>query len=227
VGSEDRVAAQCATWTSPRLVPHALPWGRLVPRLPAAQVLAALRYHRPALVLLTSGAAVAMLAAGSARGQRAACVGAGTAESARRTGFDVVVTGAGGSLALAEAVAALRPRPRRLLWLRAEEARGGGVERLRAAGCEVAEVVTYAAEPLPGFVAAVRTAPEPAAVLVESPRGVAALADALLECDRTLPRDCGLYGLGAAACERLREMGLGGAIEVDPRDLAGFLAGLR
>jgi uroporphyrinogen-III synthase len=227
VGTEARVEAQRAEWTSPRFVPHALAWARLVPRMPEAQVLAAIKYHRPGLVLLTSAAAVSMLAPGSVTGEPAACVGEGTAEAARRAGFHVALTGGAGSVALADAVLASRPRPRRLLWLRAEEATLAGAERLRMEGLEVAEVVAYAAEPLPGFGTAVRAAPEPGAVLVESPRGATALAGALLAADRTLPRACGLYALGQSAAARLRELGFGGAISVAPWDLRSWFAGLR
>ncbi len=226
VGSRARVEEQAQAWTSPRYVPHALPWSDLVVRLPAAQVLAALRYHRPDVVLLTSASAVAMLGAGQAAGQAAACVGETTGVAAGRVGFETVLVGRAGALALAEALLARSPRPRRVLWLRGEEALREGAERLRQGGVTVEEVISYAAEPRAEFVAEVRAAPDPAVVLVQSPRAADALADALLACDRVLPRACGLYGLGASAGDRLRDLGFGGATSIAPSDLRVFFAGL-
>lgn len=226
VGSRERVLEQARGWTSPRFVPLPLPWSELVARLEASQVQGALRYHLPDLVLLSSPFAVGMLATGQAAGQPAACVGEATAMVARAAGFEVVVVGREGMTALAEAVLARSPRPRRALWLRGEEAVGAGVERLRSAGVTVEEVITYGALPLEGFVEAVRVAPEPGAVLVHSPRAAVALADALLALDRVLPRSAGLLGLGASAAARLRDLGFAGAISVAPNDLRAFLARL-
>ena len=213
-------------FVSPRYVPHGLPWSELVVRLPAAQVLAALRYHRPDVVLLTSGFAVSMLAAGAAAGHAAACVGESTGVAAGAAGFQTLLVGRAGALALAGALLERVPRPRRVLWLRGDEVQREGVERLRQAGVSVEEVVTYAAEPLPAFVPGLRAAPDPAAVLVQSPRAADALADALLATDRVLPRACGLFGLGSLAGERLRDLGFRGAISVAPDDLRAFFAGL-
>ena len=122
VGSRARVEEQARAWTSTRYLPHALAWSELVVRLPAAQVKAALRYHRPDLVLLTSAFSVSMLEAGAAEGQAAACVGEATSAAALAAGFVPVVVGQEGALALAEALVARSPRPRRVLWLRGSEA---------------------------------------------------------------------------------------------------------
>jgi|GEM_PF-4154882 len=226
VGSRARVEEQAQAWSSPSYVPHALAWSELVVRLPATQVIAALRYHRPDVVLLTSAFAVAMLGAGEAAGHAAACVGETTGGAAGRAGFDSVLLGRAGAVALAETLLARAPRPRRVLWLRGEDALRAGAERLRQGGVTVEEVITYAAVPLSSFQPGVRAAPEPAAVLVESPRAADALADALLASDRVLPRACGLYGLGASAGARLRDLGFRGAISVSPSDLRAFFAGL-
>jgi uroporphyrinogen-III synthase len=226
VGSQERVLEQARGWTSPRFAPVPLAWSTLVPRLEPAQALGAVRYHRPDLVLLTSPFAVAMLGAGAAQGQPAACVGEATAMAARAAGFDVVVVGRAGAAALVETLLARHPRPRSVLWLRGAEVVGVGAERLRAASVAVHEVITYDADPRAAFAAEVQAAPEPAAVLVHSPRAAVALADALLAVDRVLPRGAGLYGLGASAAARLRDLGFAGAVSVAPADLRGFLAGL-
>jgi uroporphyrinogen-III synthase len=153
-------------------------------------------------------------------------VGEATAMAARAAGFEVVLVGREGAAALVEALLARSPRPRRVLWLRGEEVVAHGAQRLSAAGVALEEVVTYAARPLAGFAEEVRAAPEPGAVLVQSPRAALALADALLAVDRVLPRSTGLYGLGASTAARLRELGFAGAVSVAPADLRAFLAGL-
>jgi uroporphyrinogen-III synthase len=189
--------------------PHPLAWGTARPLATRADFDAALPRVSPDLVLLTSAESLAFLGETRVPGVAAACVGPATASAAAQHGFDVVVSGEGGSMQLAAGVAALPRPPRTVLWLRGRDARPEGAASLRAAGSTVEELVTYAVEPAPGFAAAVRAAPEPAALAVGSPRAAEALADALHAVPRRLPGAVPVMAPGTTTHGRLIELGFG------------------
>ncbi len=192
VGSPTFVQRACESgWADARLVPHALPWSERRDDEDADAGARALAAGGFDLVMLSSMHAVAALPDGAGAGHVAACVGVATAEAARAKGFtvaaDVPVAGVvRGGRALGKAIAARTPRPARVLWLCGRDRRPEAREVLQAAGIALDEVVTYAMVRRAGFEDAVRDAPEPAAVVLGSPRGVDALAAALLVAHRAL-----------------------------------------
>lgn len=187
--------------------PLALVWGRPRPSATPAVFQAVLTRERPDLVMLTSTEALTFLGEQRVGNLPAACVGPATGSAAAARGFQVVVRGEDGSRQLAQEILGLETAPRRVLWLRGQEARSEGAESLRAAGVTVLELVTYAIEPEPAFAAAVRAAPQPSSIAVGSPRGVDALVTTLVSVGRALPRRLPLLVSGTTTSRRLEEWG--------------------
>ncbi len=130
-----------------------------------------------ATVLFTSASAVGCLGAGfEARGRRAFCVGARTAEAAMAAGFDAV-SADGDAAALADLV--LRSRPSGpLVHLRGEHAAADLARHLTEAGLPTAEHVLYRQEDvaMDAAAAALLAAPGRVVAPVFSPRGARRLA---------------------------------------------------
>lgn len=192
VGSPSFVArASESAWSDAGLAPVALPWSERRDADDPAAGGEALARGAFDLVMLTSAHAVSALAEDAGAGHEAACVGVATAASARAKGFaiaeDVHVAGVvRGGRALGEAIAGRTPRPTRVLWLCAEDRRPEARDALHAAGIALDEVVTYVMTPRADFVATIRAAPAPAAIVLGSPRGVDALAAALRDAERAI-----------------------------------------
>ena len=204
----DATAARWAQSLDPaRGTPHALVWGKARPLVCAEELDATCARIRPELLLLTSPEALAFLGSRTAKGLEAVCVGAVTAEVATTYGVTVRGHGDGGGIELARWILDLPSHPRRFLWLRGRDARTEVAALLRASGATVEELITYAVEPEAGFPEAVRNAPEPAAVLVGSPRGAEALVAALAAAGRALPPATELLTAGPSTDRRLRELG--------------------
>ncbi len=157
------------------------------------------------LVLFTSRRAALALPEGAGADRPAACVGAGTASAARARGFDVVLVGEAGGSDLAARILAERPEARQVLFLCGQDARREAPDALRAGGVAVESLPVYAMEPAPDFGMHVARSPEPAAVVLGSPRAADALAEALQAVDRTLPEDAVVVVLGAVTAERATE----------------------
>jgi uroporphyrinogen-III synthase len=185
----------------------ALPWSEVVAPDDPASLGAA--FAEPAdVVLLTSANALRFLPTGAGAGRRAACVGASTAEAAARAGFEVRLVGEAGGEELAERVVREMPAAAHVLFVHGSDAREEPVEVLRRAGRRVTGVVGYAKRPRAAFVAEVRAAPPPAALLVGSPRGAESLADALDAADRPDVRsEVPAIALGETTAARLRALG--------------------
>jgi len=154
------------------------------------------------LVLFTSRHAALVLPDGHGAGRLAACVGRGTAEAAAARGYDVVLVGARGSADLAARLVAERKDVRRVLWPCGRDARREAPDVLEAAGLDVVAVPVYAMVEAPDFAARVGAAPEPAAIVLGSPRAVLALETALATAGRDLPAATVLAVLGSVTAER-------------------------
>lgn len=201
-----------------------LAWGVPHPVAGVADLEQAVARVQPALLLLTSPESMAFLRGASPPRVSAACVGPRTAEAAHAAGLAVALVGTAGAGDLAARLLALRPRPERLLWLRAREAREEGVERLRAAHMEVEELVTYDLAPAHDFALRLARAPEPGAVVVGSPRAAVALMGALREAGRGLSPGAVVVAAGASTAARLAELGLSPVRTADPPGIASILA---
>ena len=154
----------------------ALPWSLV--RVDTDEGLQRLREGGHELVLFTSAYAPEALPAEVGAGIEAACVGARTEAAARAQGFTVTWTGDAGGDALARALLEARPGLRRVLHLCGRDRREELRRHLEDAGVAVESVSVYAADADPAFDAAVRAAPEPACVVVGSPRALDALVEA-------------------------------------------------
>ena len=125
-----------------------------------------------------------------------------TAEAAREHGYDVMLVGEAGGAALAAEVLKLRPKHKRVLYPCGQEARPEAPGVLAHGGLDVDELPVYAMEPLPDFAARVGKSPEPAAVVLGSPKAAEALHAALEAAARVLPKGAALIALGAVTAER-------------------------
>jgi len=154
------------------------------------------------LVLLTSPNALRGLPDGVGTGHDAACVGETTAQAAREAGFAVRHVGQGTGADLARELVAAG-EPGLVLFLRGEVVRREGTDVLEDAGWRVEERVVYAARPRDAFDAEVAAAPAPAACMVGSPNGAAALDRALTAAGRRDLRAGPVVAIGETTAERL------------------------
>lgn len=180
-------------------------------------------------VLLTSAHAATHAPAQLVRRQ-ALCVGAATAEAARRLGFYPVADAGGDQSALVRLVRETVPVGTTLVWLRGNEVAGDLTALLAPGGYSVVEQVVYRTEDRPDFAAAVRAAlagGPPGAVLIHSPAGARALAAALA--GGTAPPDLSGWQLAAisqAAAAPLQQAGFA-SVRVAPEPTgAAVLAAL-
>lgn len=220
VGSPSFVdRAMASGWSDAGLARLGMPWSERHDAEDADAGARALAAGGFDLVMLTSAHAVTALPDGIGVGHEAACVGVATAEAARSRGFtiaeDVKIAGVvRGGRALGEAIAARTPRPARVLWLCGEDRRPEARDALVAAGIELDEVVTYVMAPRDDFPAMIEQAPEPAAVVLGSPRGVDALAAALLLAHRALAEDAPVVVPEGAVTEARARDAFGGRVHV-------------
>lgn len=154
------------------------PWAGIAPPPDAEALDRALAAPGVEVLLLTSANAVRFAPPGRLAGRKAACVGAPTAEAARKAGCDVAWVGTAGGKALAIDLILART-PAHALWLRGERAKEEGAAKLRAAGWTVDEAIAYATRPRPDLAASLAAAPAPRAYLLGSPAAGEALVAAL------------------------------------------------
>jgi len=208
------------------LDPQVLPWGAVGPPEDVGAAARAVSAGAFDLVLFTSRHAPAALPAGSGTGLRCACVGAGTAAAAEERGFEVGLVGRAGGADLAARLLEAETGLRTVLHVRGAEARPEAREALEAAGVQVADVVAYAVVPLASFDARIAEGRFPRALVLGSPRAVAALYGALSRTGRTLPRDAVIIAPGettAAAARAHWPERVEVAERNDPRALADLV----
>ncbi len=184
VASEETAAAWAAALCGEGFEAEALPWSRIEGVASEPETAAAAAGGAFDRILLTSASAVRFLPGATPRRVAAACVGERTADAARRAGLEVAEVGSGTAEDLAEALVS-GGAARRVLFLRARDARSEAASALRAGGVTVVEVVVYEARPDPGFAERVAVASAPGAFVVGSPAGGEALARAIARAGRT------------------------------------------
>jgi len=175
------------------------------------------------LVLLTSVRAAGSLPRAWCAGRPAACVGAKTAEAARGHGYDVVLVGEAGGEALARQILKRKPRPKRVLYPCGQEARPEAPGVLAHGGLDVDELPVYAMEPLADFPERVARAPEPAAIVLGSPKA----AEALHAAGRALPDKVALLALGSITAERAQALFARSVTQTPSADATGVVAAIR
>ena len=174
LGEGQALVAQLSARFGPRVRPLLAPLMAaefLRPNLPAGPF---------AAVIFTSAAGVAGAARLKANlPQRAFCVGAKTAERARKAGF-LALSADGNADALVALVQASRPDGR-LLHLHGQDTRGDVAGRLVSAGIETVSSIVYrqVPQPLPAEALAILQANGPVIVPLYSPRSAVLFAAAL------------------------------------------------
>jgi uroporphyrinogen-III synthase len=141
-------------------------------------------------------------------------VGATTAAALAGHGIDAATPARGDALGVAEHLLAGTPRPRRVLWPRAEGGRDEGTARLRAAGVEVDAPVAYRtvarAVDDPEVAHGLDALPGAAVVCFYAPSQVVALERALAACGASLHvlAPVRVVAIGATTAEALRGRGV-------------------
>jgi uroporphyrinogen-III synthase len=155
------------------------PWSSVVPTKPPEAILTALRRGDFDAVLLTSAHAARFVPPSAGMGLEAVVVGAHTAAlAAGIAGFHVRVVGEEGAGGLAKRLVESGP-PKRLLWLRGEEAHTEGADVLATAGWIVIPLIVYRTVPREEMAVEVRGHRHALAWVVGSPAAAGALRIAL------------------------------------------------
>ncbi len=140
--------------------------------LPAVRLTAFTSKRAPAALRRAAPELAAQLAE-----RPAAAVGEATAAAARRAGFAVDVVGRGGGVALSGALAGRLQPGDAVVHPCGREHRAELADALSRAGVDVLPLVVYAMEEIPAAEAPPLPAGRPAAVVLTSPRAVAAYLD--------------------------------------------------